>query len=459
MKKTLAIILAALFCMSLAACSQSNPRQAASSSPSEVQNSAPASSGSPEASAKPEAKTLSVWGSALVSDSEEKLPQDEWLIVKINKKFEEMNPGVNIEFTLISSASEIPQMFKAAAMSGTAPDLVNLWSGQFVFSLKDILLDISGYIPEKDKTEIQGWDTTTLGFTDGNPVLGYPILGNEICGFVTNKKILSQAGLDFDANPPKTPADLIDQLGKVKALGKTPIVANDDGWGRAYFYTFASWWVQGSGSERVSSDSAGTTKFSDDKPFLESYRLANELYKKGLINTDYLTLPDPLAKFCAGDCAMYACNNKEIGACVEALGKENVGYFTLPDLNSDVKIKNTTIGGPGQCLAVWKDSKNPQLAVDLCSFIMNRDNHLAFLKIGTRLPLRSDISLADLGWDGIEAYEKIYDVSSRYSYWADNSMVTDVCDEMQKYSGLVITGKMSVEEMANKLDQKSAEVG
>jgi len=447
MKRILAMLLVVIMCASIAACTTT------------TKDTASTDVSSPKSTAEPvKQKTLTIWVSnAFVSGDEQKKPQEEWYISKVCKKFEEENPGVKIEYTLMPDQVAAHQTFKASAMAETGPDIINLWSGQSIFALDDIILDISSYIPKEDKENIIGWDTVTLDFKEGGKVLGYPSCGHEVCGFLYNKKVLAEAGLDFDNNPPKNPAELIQALEKVKATGKQPIIATDGGWNGGYFTSFASWWVQANGSGRVASDSAGETKFVEDKAFIESFKLANEMYEKGLINKDYATIPNSEEVFYEGNTALLSTGNWSIDQAIKALGKENIGFYNLPDLNADVKIKDTCIGGPGQALVVAKYTKEPELAVKLISFINNKENHIALLKQQSKLPIRKDVTLEDLGRGGIPIYNKIFDLGGRYVFWADNSLVPDVNAEMQKLGALAITGKMSVEEMAQKLDQKAAE--
>jgi ABC-type glycerol-3-phosphate transport system substrate-binding protein len=406
-----------------------------------------------------EEKTLTIWfTNAFVSEAEQKLPQADWYLTKVAKAFEAANPGVTIEYTVVPDASAAHQSFKAAAMTDSGPDIVNLWSGQYILSLEDILLDITSMVPADDKTKILGWETVTTGLASGGKILGYPTSGQDLCGFVYNKLVLTEAGLDFETNPPTTPEELMAALEKIKAIGKLPIVANDGGWNGAYFMSFANWWVQTSGSASVASNSEGTTKFAEDQGFLESYQLIADMYEMGYINQDYTTLPSPDEVFLEGNTALLATGNWAIGAAIEKFGEENVGFYNLPDMTTSALIKDTAIGGPGQGMVINKKTKYPELAVEFLSFLNNRENHLELLKNLSKLPIRTDISLADLGWTDSAIYTRIYDLGQRYVYWADNSMIPDVTAEMQKLGAQVITGTMTVEEMAQKLDEKAAEL-
>ena len=460
MKKVLALLLTAALVLSCTACGgkenkeSQEPAGTAAESPEEEQQ----ESQSAEAENKEEI-VLKVWvAPSLVSEDEQKMKQEEWYVSRVAKKFEEENPGVKIEFTVVPDQSAAHQTFKAAASTDSGPDIANLWSGQSIFAMEDVILDIKDYIPAEDKELLQGWETVTVGFEEGGPVLGYPVSGNEICGLLYNRAILQEAGLDFDNNPAKTLAEFIEAMRKIKDAGYLPIAAGDDGWNCAYFYGFASLWAQQEGNARVASDSTGETKFAEDEAFKESYRFANELYNNGYINEDYQTSPDYNELFLNGEAAFLITGNYMVATAADALGIENLGFCGFPDVSADAVNKNTCIGGPGQCMVVSGQCKNPEMAVKFLSFLNNKENHIDLLAGLSKLPLRTDVTLEEVGMAEDLVYRQIVKLSENYTYWADNSMVPEVNAEMQKLGSLAITGKMSIDEMAEKLDQKAAEL-
>lgn len=247
------------------------------------------------AGASAEDQKLLVWlSNALVSDADQKLPQEEWTVSKIAAQFEKDNPGVKVEITLFPDQIAMMQTFKAASAGADSPDIVNVWAGQQLFEMKDIVTDLTGKVPQDDMDKILGWDIMTLDFKQGNPILAYPASGNEVCGFLYNKQVLAACGLDYDKNPPKNVEQFMKDLEIIKGKGYQPIVAGDGGWGEAFFTAYATWWVQASGSERVASDSTGATKYSDDQGFLVAMQTGQDLYTKGYVNVDYATIESPI---------------------------------------------------------------------------------------------------------------------------------------------------------------------
>lgn len=401
---------------------------------------------------------LLLWVSgAIVSDSDQKLPQEQWIISELAAKFEAENPGVEIEIALFPDQIAMTQMFKAAASGADAPDIVNVWAGQQLFELKDILVDITDMVPQADKDNILGWDIMSLDFKEGNPILGYPTSGNEVCGLFYNRQVLAACGLDYDANPPANVEQLMKDMEAIKQAGYLPLAAADAGWGEAFFTVYATWWVQTSGSERVASNSQGITKFADDEGFLTAMQTAVDMYNKGYINVDYATIPAAMDLFLDGTAAFMATGNWNTGDAAATLGEENVGFLCPPDISEAATVKNTCIGGPGQVLAVSKTSKNPELAVQFLSFISSKENLTQLINRQSKLALRSDIVAADLGIGEEGIWKQEFDAALNYVFWADNSMVPDVNAELQKLSPLALTGKMTVAEPAEALDKKAAE--
>lgn len=147
--------------------------------------------------------TLTFWVTeALSNEDDMQSPEEDWLISKLCRQFEDEHPGVTINMVAYPSGDEVHQIFKAAAMTDECPDIVSVWAGNQLFELEDLLVDLTDLIPAEDKEAIIAWDTVTLNMEAGNKILAYPNSGNEICGLFYNRQILSQCGLDYDTNPP-----------------------------------------------------------------------------------------------------------------------------------------------------------------------------------------------------------------------------------------------------------------
>jgi ABC-type glycerol-3-phosphate transport system substrate-binding protein len=399
---------------------------------------------------------LNIWINArdsYIAPGEQELSQDQWYITKAFQRFEEANPGITVKLTVSADALQAHQTFRTAALAGNAPDIANLWAGEFIFQLGDVTQDISAYIPQADLDQINGWDTVSLDFKVGNPIIGYPMPNNQVCFFLYNKQIIAASGLDFDNNPPRTIEDFMAAMQQIKDAGYLPMAA-DEGQGYPYnfFYIAAYWWVQQNGLEPILAEDRGDANFADDQALLKTLETYNELWAKGYLNQDAATSADSQNKFFAGEVALFPNGSFGVQDAQDALGVENVGAILPPEISADAVIKNSTIGGPGQSLVVSKNA-HAEAAVKLLSFLNSRDEFLKFSQVQTVMPVRKDISAQDLGIEPGSIAAQMFDWAGRYTFWLDNELSGVVVDDFTKLVPLVLTGKMTPLEFAQQLDK------
>ena len=459
LKPLLAVLLVFSFIVSMTACGAKTDGKD-TAAPAEAKQEASKKEEPKKEEAKPaEPIKLSFWvQGGILSTEEQKKPQEEWTITKIFKKFEQDNPGVTIEVTIPADQQAMHQTFKAAAMAKNGPDVANLWAGTPLFALRDAVLHLDGKIPQDDLDIIIGWDACRDNFKADGAILGYPTSGLEYGTFLYNKKLVGAAGLDFETNPPKTADEFLDALEKIKAAGVLPIACNDDGWNGLYVFCLGTWWAQMSDTPRIASNSLAVTKFAEDKGFIDSMAKSAEIFKKGYVNKDYATSKDAQNKFFQEKAALFASGNWDIQPAVDALGEENVGLLPIPPFSADVMKPYQAVGGTGQSLVVANYTKYPEMVIKLVSTIMNKENSLALAKVISKIPLRKDVTPEELGWKGRQVFEKSFEIGKNLAYWTDNTQVPEVMNEYYKVGTLVITGKMTPEEAAQKLDQKAAEI-
>lgn len=405
-----------------------------------------------------EAQKLTIWingRDSFIGPNEQKLPQDQWYISQAIKRFEAANPGVTIELVTQADAFAAHQTFRTAGLAGNAPDIANLWAGQFIFPLADVITPITDKIPQADRDNIMGWNVATLGFKDGNPILGYPTPDNQMCIFLYNKKIIQQVGLDFEKDPPRTMDAFYADMEKIKNAGFIPIAADEavDGYAYYFFQIAAYWWVQQNGFDPLLAEDQGKANFADDQALLAALNAYHEIWAKGYMNQDAATSSDSWNKFLQGKVAMVPRVNSFVNDAQTALGEENVGAIIPPDISDTAKIKGGTIGGPGQVLVVSKNSKYPDTAVKFMSFLNSKAEVLELNKFQTKVPIRKDVTEADLGLKPGSIGSKLIAWSSNYVFWVDNSLSGAVVDDFNKLLPLVLTGKMTPAELAAQLDK------
>jgi raffinose/stachyose/melibiose transport system substrate-binding protein len=397
---------------------------------------------------------LLVWINGMnsyIGPEEQTLPQDQWYISGAFKRFEAAHPGVTVELFVPPDEEGAHQSFKAAVMGGTAPDIANLWTGQAIFNLKDVILPITDMVPQEDLDNIFGWESLRLDFKPDGEIIGYPASQNQICFLMYNKRIIRDAGLDFDNNPPRTFDEFDAALDRIKALGVDPIVT-DESFPWFWCWVGAYWWAQETLNDQILEETQGLRKFTNDRPLVNALAYYNALYENGYLNEDMGTSADSWNRFLQGKGAMYPVVTTFLSDGERALG-DDCGVLMPPDCSADAKITNSTIGGPGQSLVVAKSSKHPELAVALISFLNSKDEVIRAQKIQQAPPVRTDLTVEELGYAPGSNIAYIYEnFADNYIYWPDNLLGAGPAEIYYRKATLVGLGKMSPEEMVAEME-------
>jgi len=404
---------------------------------------------------KKEAVKLTVWingSDSYIGPEEQKLPQDQWYISQAFARFEAANPGVTIELTVPPDQEGAHQSFKAAGLAGTAPDIANLWTGQATFNLKDVILPLDDYVSAADRKNIWGWDSVQLDFRADGAIMGYPASQNQICFLLYNKSIVKKAGMNWDSNPPRDFAASDAAMRKIKALGVDPIVVDE-----AFPWFFAwigdYWWAQVSGSDGILAASRGQKEFSKDKGLLDALAYYRSMYKNGFFNQDMGTSADSWNRFLQGQGAMTPVVTSFLSDGERTLGAD-AGVLMPPDISKSAPITDSTIGGPGQCLVVAKNTKHPEMAVKLISFLNSKKEVMEAQKIQQVPPVRVDLSVSELGYKAGSNIAFLYEnYAKNYIYWPDNLLAPGAAEVFYRQTPLVALGKMTPQELAAEMDK------
>jgi raffinose/stachyose/melibiose transport system substrate-binding protein len=266
---------------------------------------------------------------------------------------------------------------------------------------------------------------------------------------------MQEVGLDYEANPPRTMEQFFADMQKIKDAGYIPIAADEaiDGYAYYFFQIAAYWWVQQNGFEPILAADRGEANFADDQALLTALKAYQDIWAKGYMNEDAATSSDSWQKFLQGEVAMVPRVNSFVKDAQDALGVENVGVITPPDISDTAVIKGGTIGGPGQNLVVSSNSKYPETAVKFMSFLSSKDEVLKLNEFQTKVPVRTDVTPEDLGLEPGSVGAKINSWATNYIFWVDNSLSANVVNEFNKMLPLVLTGQMTPEDLAASLDK------
>lgn len=409
-----------------------------------------------ESSQAQEEINLSFWCSALYTPEETKKPQEEWLISKLITEFEEQNPGVTIDLTICEPSPEIFAKFKAAAISKSGPDIINLWSGTYLFDLAQVLLPLNDYIPAEDREEITSWNEVSYNFEPDGDILAYPV-GINYGVLLYNKELVENAGLDFENSPPDTTEEFTAALEKIKETGVIPLVQDAQS-GSMIMHAAGYWWAQETGYENLVRLGNGELKYSEDKGLLNMLGYINELYEKDLINKDAATSSDAVGRFLNGEAALRTGGTWDINDTQTALGEGNFGLLALPSMSgtAEPKVTASVLGGAGDCTAIANYTKHPEMAVKFVSFLNSKTSAIEICKNMGCFPARNDVTTEELGWSD-DLHRKMVEYSQNTAFWIDNSLPAEHIGELMTFFPNAMAGKMTPEEVAAQMDAKAAE--
>ncbi|HEY9595321.1 MAG TPA: extracellular solute-binding protein [Spirochaetia bacterium] len=405
-------------------------------------------------------KKLTVWingADSFIGPTEQQKPQDQWYISQAFKRFEKANPGVTIELVVQADQNAAHTNFKTAGLAGNAPDVANLWTGQPIFALKDVILPLDKLVPADDLKKIVGWESVRDGFKPDGTILGYPAGQNQICFMMYNKSIVKKAGLDWEANPPRTIEQFDADLGKIKAIGITPILVDEAAQSVCWWLAWVAdyWWTQMTTNEGILEETYGHKKFVDDQGFLKMLNHYRSLYVKGYFRKDMATSNDSFSQFLQGKGAIWPAVTSFLADAEKSMG-DDLGILMPPEFDTTAKLQNSTIGGPGQSLVVAKNTKFPELAVKLVSFLNSKAEVLAAEKINRYPVVRNDITVEELGWQPGSNIAKLHKYSGTYNYWVDNLLTSGPANVFYLQAALVATGKLTPQQFAAEMDKEAA---
>jgi ABC-type glycerol-3-phosphate transport system substrate-binding protein len=406
---------------------------------------------------KPKEAKLTVWingADSLIGPTEQQKPQEQWYISQAFRRFEKANPGVTIELVVPPNQNDAHTNFKTAGLAGNAPDVANLWTGQPIFAMKEVILPLDKLVPADDLKNIVGWESVRDGFKADGTILGYPAAQNQICHMLYNKAIVKKAGMDWEANPPRTMEEFDAALAKIKAIGVTPIVVNEAAEGVPWFFCWVAdyWWTQQTTNEGILEETYGRKKFADDKGLLNTLAYYRQMYQKGYFRKDMTTANDSFSLFLQGKGAIWPAVTSFLADAEKSLGAD-CGVLLPPEFDTNAKLQNSTVGGPGQSLVVAKNTKFPQIAVKLVSFLNSRAEVLAAQKINRYPIVRTDLTPEEMGWQPGSNIAKLHKYSTTYNYWVDNLLTAGPANVFYQQTSLVAVGKMTPAQLVAEMDK------
>ncbi|WP_124039729.1 ABC transporter substrate-binding protein [Neoactinobaculum massilliense] len=345
-KKITALILGITTCVPLAACSSSD--SAKSGGDTEV---------------------INLWMAPNASDNE-----DQALWDSIVAPFEKEH-NVDVKVTVVPWDNYETKLLTGVA-SGDGPDVAYTYTNLMAdYVAKGQLVDMTDMVTSKQKDNFYFLDK---GQIDGKQY-GIPLVAGGARLLVYNKDVLAKAGVD---QIPVTWEDFKSVGTKIKNAGFQPLAApwgsDDPGVMNGLFFPF----VWQAGGKLFSDD--GTKTLFDSPQVIKAATYINELKDLGIISPNATGTTDETTanQFTNGQAAFIIGSDQSAPSWKE--DGINYGFTT--------SLKDVDYGTfmAADCLSIFKQAKDPQLAYDLISFITSGEQMAKFHEKANFAPVGAD---------------------------------------------------------------------
>ena len=323
--------------------------------------------------------TVQVWDWAL-----ESFPSYKPVALELDKKFEELHPGVTIEH-VAQPFETYETLYRTAFASHEVPDVMQMGNCR-VF--EDGLETLNPLLKPSLQNELSGWSIVTKGFSEDGPHCGVPI-GSGGGIFYYNKELFAKAGLPAKFEP-KTWKEVLDAGEKLKAAGIQPFTGgNKEGYENGWWFNMG--WQTLNTEQQAKELAEGKMAYTDEavaKAFGPEFMMQEAgLYPTNRFSTPLF--PDGAASFGEEGGAMFLglkATAAYYGEWSQQLGEKNIGMFLAPG--------STYSGTEAEWLwSVPKDADNKGAAVAYIEFLASKEGQKPFVDKTGMLPNRHDLPL------------------------------------------------------------------
>ncbi|MFG3496290.1 extracellular solute-binding protein [Streptomyces sp. NPDC047928] len=286
------------------------------------------------------------------------------LFPQISAAFTAAHPNIVIDTTSLENEA-FKSKLTATTSSGKLPDVFQTWGGgvlqqQVDAGLVEDLTDILDWSSQLTPVSLQAYQ-----FEGRTYAVPYDI---GMVGFWYNKKLFAKAGITA---PPATWAELLEDVGKLKAAGITPIaLAGKEKWPGHYYWAYLAMRVAG----LPALQQAATTKDFTGPGFVRAGVHLKELvdlqpFQPAFLGAGYATPGGQAATMGNGKAAMELMGQwgpsvqKDAGADLGA----DLGFFPFPTVDGGVGRATEVFGGGGG-FALRKGA--PKEALDFLKFFV-----------------------------------------------------------------------------------------
>ncbi len=291
--------------------------------------------------------------------------------------YERLHPDIRIN-VVSQPPDNYFALLKAAAISGTGPDISNQWTGLYDLKYEKDLVNLKPYLTARQLASINGAAYEAPNFDPAQGLLTVPIANAFYIGFY-NKALFKKAGI---TSIPSTWSELSAACAKLKAIGTTPMEYGLTGsyvLGQQFYPWFdASYLMIGAFSPaQWRGLYSGQIPWTSPKVAAQVSKWA-ALRRSGCTNKDVLTQSNTLTALAKGKAAMIVDGDWDL-ATLEQQMKSNLGVFVPPFSNHPIR---GIVQYPGEGFSVMNYSKHKTEAIAFVKFLLTAQANKIISKDG-----------------------------------------------------------------------------
>ena len=343
------------------------------------------------------------------------------------------NPNVTIN-VVSQPADNYFALLKAAAIAGSGPDLMTMWTGLFALQNQTYLEPLNSYIPADQLKQFTGIDWCSKGLSVDQGAICVPLDIQHYNGFY-NKALFAKAGI---TSFPTNWTEFFAACAKLKAAGIQPLAYGTGGQAlNAGFYpyydlSYMMMYLPVTDWQKLYS---GQIPWTDPAIVAQLTKWAT-LKTLGYTNSDVLTNTDSVSQFEAGKAAMTLEGSWDFKEFHDKMG-DNVGVFVPPFTDTQVK---GVVEFPGDGFGVTSYSQHKAEAAAFLAWMLKPEAQQLIAAGGliptvAGTPATEPLANAMLDFAATQGY-------TRYPM-IDNVIQPEVQDVATKVLNAVLAGTMS----------------
>ncbi|HEX7057741.1 MAG TPA: extracellular solute-binding protein [Bacilli bacterium] len=354
------------------------------------------------------------------------------------EEYKKVKPNVTINLEIMQA--DYPTVLKSKIASGNIPDVFTSTAGGEIAQYAEYSADLTNEPLAAAMT-----DSVRNNMSLDGKVLGLPVKGN-VFALLYNKKLFAEAGISA---PPKTFAELNDDIAKLEAKGIKP-----------FTNAYKEWWVfkhifqhfidasTDNPQQLVNDFIAGKTHFSDHPELLKFFDFIDTTVAHGMDKPLERDLNAEIADFATGKAAMMTGQGAWVEEGILKIDPNfQIGVAGYPV--GDDANKAMIITGADQAIRINKDSPVAKEAIDFFNWLYTSDyGKKWFSQVAKVIPPIKDAPMPDLqipkAMNEILQTEPSGDLAINYSLDSFHQKFGEI---IQAYIGKVKTREQAIDEI------------